>query len=65
MNFFYDWVIAIIGDAGSILIFGPGKNKEELKRRLKECKLDKCITSFEAVDKMTYRQIAARVQKTT
>ena len=36
LNIYYDAVIACIRDAESILIFGPGDAKGELKRRLKK-----------------------------
>ena len=36
LNAYYDAVIASIGDAESILIFGPGEAKDELKERLEE-----------------------------
>jgi hypothetical protein len=36
LNIYYDAVIASIRDAGSILIFGPGDAKDELKKRLKK-----------------------------
>jgi len=63
LNVYYDAVIACIGDAESILIFGPGEAKGELKKRLKKSKLDGRIASVEAVDKMTNRQIAVKVRQ--
>src|SRR5207245_9913357 len=36
---YYDAVIAAIRDAGSILIFGPGEAKGELKKRLERDRL--------------------------
>jgi hypothetical protein len=63
LNIYYDAVIAAIGDAESILIFGPGEAKGELKRRLERIKMGKRIAAVEAVDKMTNRQIAAKVRK--
>ena len=36
LNIYYDAVIASIRDAESILIFGPGDAKGELKKRLKK-----------------------------
>jgi hypothetical protein len=45
-------VIASIRDAESILIFGPGEAKGELKKRLEEDKLGGHIVSIETVDKM-------------
>ena len=63
LNVYYDAVIACIGDAESILIFGPGEAKGELKKRLKKSKLDGRIASVETVDKMTNRQIAVKVRQ--
>jgi hypothetical protein len=63
LNIYYDAVIACIGDAESILIFGPGEAKGELKKRLKRNNLGGRITDVETVDKMTDRQIAAKVRR--
>lgn len=59
---YYDAVIASLGDAESILIFGPGEAKGELKKRLKKNNLGERIAAVETVDKMTDRQIAAKVR---
>jgi hypothetical protein len=63
LNIYYDAVIACIGDAESILIFGPGEAKGELKKRLKRNNLGGRIAVVETVDKMTDRQIAAKVRQ--
>ena len=63
LNFYYDSVIASIREAESILIFGPGEAKGELKKRLKKNKLDQRIVGMETIDKMTDRQIAAKVRQ--
>jgi hypothetical protein len=63
LNIYYDAVIACIGDAESILIFGPGEAKGELKKRLEKNKLSGRIVVVETVDKMTDRQVAAKVRK--
>jgi hypothetical protein len=63
LNIYYDAVIASIGNAAAILIFGPGDAKGELKKRLKKNNLDGRIAGIETVDRMTDRQIAARVRK--
>jgi hypothetical protein len=60
---YYDEVIAAIRDAESILIFGPGEAKGELKGRLERDKLGGRILAVETVDKMTDRQIAAKVRE--
>ncbi len=58
---YYDAVIASIRDAESILIFGPGEAKGELKQRLKKDNLGGRIVGIETIGKMTDRQIAAKV----
>jgi hypothetical protein len=52
-----------IGGAESILIFGPGEAKGELKKRLQRRNLGGRIAVLETVDKMTDRQIAAKVRQ--
>ena len=63
LNIYYDAVIACIRDAESILIFGPGEAKGELKKRLERDNLGGRIVGIETVDKMTDRQIAATVRE--
>jgi hypothetical protein len=63
LNSYYDAIIAYIGDANSILVFGPGQAKIELKKRLKKKSLGERILVFETVDKMTDRQITAKIHK--
>ena len=63
LNLYYDAVIASIGDAESILIFGPGEAKVELKKCLEKRKPGGRIEAIETVDKMTDRQIAAKVRQ--
>ena len=63
LNVYYDAVIACLDDAESILIFGPGEAKGELKKRLKGSDLGGRIAGVETVDKMTDRQIAAKVRR--
>jgi stalled ribosome rescue protein Dom34 len=60
---YYDKVIASIRDAESILIFGPGEAKGELEKRLENGQVEGRIVGIETVDKMTDRQIAARVRE--
>ena len=63
LNTYYDAVIAGIRDAESILIFGPGEAKDELRKRLESNHLAGLIAGVETVDKMTDRQIAAKVRQ--
>ena len=60
---FYDEVIAYIRDVEAILVFGPGEAKGELKTRLERDNRGDRIIAIETVDKMTDRQIAARVRQ--
>jgi hypothetical protein len=63
LNIYYDAVIASIRDADSILLFGPGEAKGELQERIEKSKLRGRIVAVETVDKMTDRQIAAKVRQ--
>ena len=63
LNNYYDQVISCIRDAESILIFGPGEAKVELEKRLESEVLGGRVVGVETVDKMTDRQIAARVRQ--
>ncbi len=60
---YYDAVIASIRDAESILIFGPGEAKVELRQRLEKGKHVGRIVETETEDKMTDRQIEAKVRE--
>ena len=62
LNSYYDEVIAVIRDADSIQIFGPGEAKGELEKRIESEGLKGRIVGIETVDKMTDRQIAAKVR---
>src|SRR5512136_1224606 len=63
LDAYYDKVIASIHDAESILILGPGEAKGELEKRLENKELGGRIVGIETVDKMTDRQIAAKVRQ--
>ena len=63
LNIYYNAVIACIRDAESILIFGPGEAKGELKKRLIRNKLGRRIVGIETIDRMTDRQITAKVRR--
>jgi len=63
LNIYYEAVIACVRDAESILIFGPGEAKGELKKRLEKSKLGGRIVGLETIDRMTDRQIAAKVRQ--
>ena len=63
LNSYYDEVVAYIRDADSIQIFGPGEAKGELEKRLEHEGLKAHILAIETVDKMTDRQISAKVRE--
>ncbi len=63
LNSYYDEIIAVIREADSIQIFGPGEAKGELEKRLEREGLKAHILAIETVDKMTDRQIAAKVRE--
>jgi molybdopterin converting factor small subunit len=63
LNSFYDAVVAVIRDGDTVQIFGPGEAKGELKKRLESKGFKGHILAVETVDKMTDRQIAAKVRE--
>jgi hypothetical protein len=63
LNRYYDEVIAVIRGADSIQIFGPGEAKGELEKRLEREGLKAHVFAIETVDKMTDRQISAKVRE--
>jgi hypothetical protein len=62
LNVYYDEVVSCIHEAESILIFGPGEAKGELKKRLEKNNLGGHIVGIEPADKMTDPQIVAKVR---
>jgi len=63
INSFYDEIIAVVRDAETIQIFGPGEAKGELEKRLEHEGLKAHILPVETVDKMTEHQISAKVRE--
>lgn len=60
---FYQQIIQRLSDADRILIFGPGEAKIELKKEIEKTKqLAGRIKKVESTDKMTIRQVAAKVR---
>lgn len=58
---FYDEVIAGLQGSDSLLILGPGEAKGELQKRLKSKKVRGVAVTVETADKLTDRQVAAKV----
>ena len=63
LNLYYDAVTAGVRAAHSLLIFGPGEAKGELAKRLERHHFSGRIVGSETADKMTQRQIAAKVRQ--
>jgi hypothetical protein len=63
LNNYYDAVIAWIREVETIQIFGPGEAKGELEKRLKDKGFRGHILAVETKDKMTDRQISAKVRE--
>jgi hypothetical protein len=61
LKIFYNDVIACVRDAEAILVVGPGEAKGEFTKILKSKKLRGRIDELETTDKMTDRQLAAKV----
>jgi stalled ribosome rescue protein Dom34 len=62
LNNYYDEVISSLRNAEAILIMGPGEAKGELKNRIERNGLNGREIEVETVDKMTDRQIVAKVR---
>src|ERR1700676_1894633 len=62
LNVYYDAVIAALRDCQGLLLFGPGEAKGELHQRLVKQKLGARVVAVQTEDKMTSRQIAAKVR---
>src|ERR1039457_4804289 len=62
LNKYYDEVITCLGNATSILVFGPGEAKVELKNRIESDKIKICSVNIETADKMTDKQIESKVR---
>ena len=60
---YYAEVLSCLRGAESILIFGPGEAKLELKKRLEVMGLDGRIVGFESVFNMTDSEIVAKVRQ--
>ena len=59
----YDEVLACVRGADSLLILGPGEAKGEFIKHFKSKKLRGVTVEMETTDRMTDRQVAAKVGK--
>lgn len=60
---YYTQVATCLRGADAVLIFGPGEAKSELQKRLASQKTPVQIAGVESADKMTDRQIAAKIRR--
>lgn len=60
---YFDEVIACLGGATALLILGPGEAKGEFQKHLKARKLRDVEVEVETADKLTDRQVAAKVRQ--
>jgi hypothetical protein len=63
LDIYYDAVVNAVRNVESLLIVGPGEAKGEFKKRLENNKFGGLIAAVETVDKMTDRQIVAKVRE--
>lgn len=63
LNVYYDAVLAAVRNVESLLVCGPGEAKRELSKRLKRNGFGGRIAAVETMDRMTDRQIAAKVHE--
>jgi len=62
LNHFYDAVICAIRGYANVFLFGPGEAKHELHKRVVQMKVGDFVMAAEAADKMTDREIIAKVR---
>ena len=63
LDIYYDAVIACVRHVDAVLVFGPGEAKGEFRKRIAKAGTCSRIEEAETVDKLTDRQIAARVRQ--
>jgi hypothetical protein len=61
-NCYFDDIVASIGGAADVLVFGPGEAKVEFSKHIQGKKLRGLAVVLETADKMTNRQVAAKVK---
>jgi hypothetical protein len=62
LNVYYDSVIAVLRNYGKVLVFGPGEAKGELQARLLKMNLGGRVAAVQTEDRMTDRQVVAKVR---
>lgn len=63
MEKFYGKVYSGVKNAESVLIFGPDEAKSELKTYIEKIYIGKLVIGVETVDRMSDRQVIAKVSK--
>ncbi len=63
LSTFYDEVLNGLSHVDSVLILGPGEAKGEFHKRLKSQNFPGHVTELQTADKLTDRQLAARVRQ--
>ncbi len=61
LHAYYEEIAASLLGARAVLILGPGEAKGELRKHLASVMPKDCLVTVETADKMTDRQIAAKV----
>ncbi len=62
LKVFYENVLSCIRDVHSVLVFGPGEAKGELRKLMERDNHPGKVVVVKSADKMTDRQIAAKVR---
>jgi stalled ribosome rescue protein Dom34 len=63
LNVYYERVLAAMASADNIYIMGPGEAKDELCKHLEKAGLSMRICTVEAAQRLSGRQIVARVKE--
>ncbi|MFN0199576.1 MAG: hypothetical protein ACKVT0_22720 [Planctomycetaceae bacterium] len=63
LNTYYDEVLSSLSGTDSLLILGPGEAKGEFQKRLKYKKFPVHFVELETADKMSDRQVTARIRQ--
>ncbi len=63
LNNYYDDVLKALQGADPLLTLGPGEAKGEFQKRLQSKKFPPRLVEIETADKMTDRQVAAKVRE--
>ncbi len=63
LNEYYDEVVACLRDAEAVIVLGPGEAKAEFKKRIKSKALLARVAEPISSDKMTERQLVAKVRQ--